>query len=69
MEDASMAYIKRIGNSAVISGKNAEELFEQIKNTPAIDFKKEIKEAKSCRVTYSEMGIARILKRVLHNCR
>ena len=67
MEGISMASIKRAGNTAIIVGKNADKLFSQIMNTPAIDFDSEIKKAKKYHVTYSERGIARIFTRKNRN--
>lgn len=65
MEGIFMANVKREGSNAVICGNNAKEVFEHIKNTPPIDFDREIRKAKKYRVTYSEKGLARIFKRML----
>lgn len=65
MEGIFMANVKREGSNAVICGNNAKEVFEHIKNTPPIDFDREIRKAKKYRVTYSEKGLVRIFKRML----
>lgn len=67
MEGTSMATIKKVGNTAVISGDNASEVFKNIVNTPPIDFKEAAKRAKKYHMSYSEKGLVRILKRKMYH--
>ena len=67
MEGISMAKLIKEGNSVVITGKNARDVFNGILKSPVIDFDKEAKKVRKCRLRCSENRFVRIFTRKMRN--